>query len=67
MGTHLRVLSKSYPMNANMTRFRCFSKLFAFFMPWMKVILALKRLRKLIDLKDILSKRIRNLNIDKKP
>ena len=25
-GTHLRVLSKSYPMNANMTGFRWFSK-----------------------------------------
>ena len=31
MGTHLRVLSKSYPMNTNMTGFRCFSKIFAFF------------------------------------
>ena len=30
MGTHLRELSeKSYPMNANMTGFRCFSKIFA--------------------------------------
>ena len=27
MGTHLRVLSKSYPMNANMTGFKWFSKL----------------------------------------
>ena len=30
MGTHLRVLSKSYLMNTNMTGFRCFSKIFAF-------------------------------------
>ena len=30
MGTHLRVLSESYPMITNMTGFRCFSKLFAF-------------------------------------
>ena len=29
VGTHLRVLSKSYPMNINMTAFRCFSKVFA--------------------------------------
>ena len=29
MGTHLRVLSESYPMNTNMTWFRCFSKTFA--------------------------------------
>ena len=29
MGTHLRVLSKSYPMNTNMTGFRWFSKMFA--------------------------------------
>ena len=26
MGTHLRVLSESYPMNTNMTGFRLFSK-----------------------------------------
>ena len=29
MGTHLTVLSKSYPMNTNMTGFRWFSKIFA--------------------------------------
>ena len=28
MGTHLRVLSKSYPMNINVTEFRWFSKIF---------------------------------------
>ena len=28
MGTHLRVLSDSYPMNTNMTGFRWFSKIF---------------------------------------
>ena len=28
MGTHLRVLSKSYTMNTNMTGFRGFSKIF---------------------------------------
>ena len=26
MGTHLRVLSEGYPLNTNMTGFRCFSK-----------------------------------------
>ena len=30
MGTHLRALSESYPMNTNMTGFRCFSILIAF-------------------------------------
>ena len=30
MGTHLRVLSKRYPMNTNMTGCRWFSKIFAF-------------------------------------
>ena len=30
MGTHLRALRESYPMNTNMTGFRCFSKIFAF-------------------------------------
>ena len=29
MGTYLRVLSESYPMNTNMTGFRWFSKIFA--------------------------------------
>ena len=29
MGTHLRVLSESYPMNTNMTWFRWFPKIFA--------------------------------------
>ena len=28
MGTHLRVLSESYPINSNMTGFICFSKIF---------------------------------------
>ena len=27
MGTHLRVLVRSYPINTNMTGFRCFSKI----------------------------------------
>ena len=31
MGTHLRVLSESFPMNTNMTEFRRFSKPFAIF------------------------------------
>ena len=31
MGTHLRVLRKSYPMNTSMTGLRCFSKIFASF------------------------------------
>ena len=31
IGTHLRVLREGYPMSTNMTGFRWFSKLFAFF------------------------------------
>ena len=30
MGTHLRVLSESYPMSTNMTGFEWFSKIFTF-------------------------------------
>ena len=30
MGTHLKVLSESFPMNTNMTGFRWFSKIFEF-------------------------------------
>ena len=29
MGTHVRVLGESFPMNTNMTGFRWFSKIFA--------------------------------------
>ena len=29
MGTHMRVLIESYPMNTNMTGYRWFSKIFA--------------------------------------
>ena len=32
-GTHLRVLSESYPMNTKMTGFRCFSKILASLYP----------------------------------
>ena len=28
-GTHLKILSESYPMSTNMTGFRCFSKIFS--------------------------------------
>ena len=42
MGTHLRVLGESYPMNTNMTWFRWFSKNFVL---WMKVALALEELK----------------------
>ena len=41
MGTHLRVLSESYPMSTNMTGFGWFSKSFVL---WMKVVSALKGL-----------------------
>ena len=45
MGTHLRVLSKSFPMSTNMTGFRRFSKIFDFFVLWRKVASALEGLR----------------------
>ena len=41
MGTYLRVLSESYPMNTNMTGCRWFSKIFALLL-WMKVASALE-------------------------
>ena len=36
MGTHLRVLSESYPMNINMIGFRWFSKVFGLALDWVK-------------------------------
>ena len=45
MGTHLRVLSESFPMSTNMTGFRLFSKIFGFFVLWRKVASALEGLR----------------------
>ena len=41
MGTHLRVISKSYSMNTNMTGFRGFSKVFTSFCFGPKVVTAL--------------------------
>ena len=40
MGTHLGVLSKRFPMNTNMTGFRCFCILVL----WTKVVSALEGL-----------------------
>ena len=45
MGTHLRVLCESYPMNANMTGFRWFSKNLCILVLWTEVALALEGLR----------------------
>ena len=44
MGTHLRVLSESSPMNTNITGFRWFSKIFASLSFWTKVASALEGL-----------------------
>ena len=44
MGTHLRELAESYPMNTNMTGFRWFSKIFAFLCFGRKVASALEGL-----------------------
>ena len=40
-GTLLRVLSESYPMNTDMTRFRCFSKNICLLALWPKVLIGL--------------------------
>ena len=63
MGTHLRVLSKSYPMNANMTGFGIFSKTFVSL--WLgqnfpKVASALERLK----LKDVILIRTEHQEMD---
>ena len=42
MGTHSKVLSKSYLMNTNMTWFRWFSKIFAILVLWTNVATALE-------------------------
>ena len=49
MGTHIRVLSKSHPLDTNMTGFKWFSKDFCIFVLWAKVASALEGLRLLLD------------------
>ena len=44
MGTYLRVLNESFPMNTNMTGFRWFSKNLCIFVLWTKVAIALEGL-----------------------
>ena len=44
MGTHLRELSKSFRMNTYMTGFSWFQNFLHFFLPWTKVVSALKGL-----------------------
>ena len=44
IGTHLTVLSESFPMNTNMTGLRWLSSFCAFFVLWIKVVSALERL-----------------------
>ena len=46
MGTHLRVLIESIPMNINMIGLRWFSEIFASLCFWMKVASALIGLNK---------------------
>ena len=48
MGTHLRVLSESFPMNTNMTGFRGFSKIFVFLCLGWKLSLSIGRVREAI-------------------
>ena len=44
MGTHMRVLSVSYPVNTNITGFIWFSKMFASNVLWTNVASALEGL-----------------------
>ena len=44
MGTHLRVLSENFPMNTNMTGFRCIQKNLCVLVLWTKVASALEGL-----------------------
>ena len=46
MGTHVKVLKESFPMNTNMTGFRWFSKKLNVLVLWMKVASALEGLTK---------------------
>ena len=50
MGTYLRVLSESYPMNATMTGLRWLSKNLAFHVLWTKVTSTLEVLTHLDNL-----------------
>ena len=52
MGTHLRVLNKSYPMNTNMAGFRWFSKLKCVILLWKKVATVLEGLTRIAAEKD---------------
>ena len=45
MGTHMRVLSESYPMNTNMTEFGWVSKIFAFLCFGQKLSLSIGRVK----------------------
>ena len=45
MGTHLRALIESFPMNTNMTVFRWFSKNLNVLVLWTKVASAMEGLR----------------------
>ena len=51
MGTHLRVLNKSYLMNTNITGFRCFSKIAMInvIVNWTKVASALEGLNIIVE------------------
>ena len=46
MGTHMRVLSESYPVNTNITGFGWFSKKVCVLVLWTKVVSALEGLLK---------------------
>ena len=62
MGTHLRVLSESFPMNTNMTRFRDGFKNICVHVLWAKVASALEGLT-LKHLKNTLCLSLMNISI----
>ena len=60
MGTHLRVLSKSYPMNTNMIGLRWFSKEFVYVLELMQcqdtmITIVLHKLTEIALLKEIIN------------
>ena len=50
MGTHMRVLGKSFPMNTNMTGFGWLTKDLCILVLWMKKVLALEGLMSNVSL-----------------
>ena len=63
MGTHLRVLGESYPMNTNITRLRCFQKI-SILMFWTNVASILEGLREEIEQREVVSPNSSRIRLD---